>query len=91
MPDERASTLQQIDQARGDLYAIADDLEFLKSANCPAADTEGPGAGGSEHHLLHGGGYNPICLGRVALTDWRLRAISILENFGGSLISGDSR
>jgi hypothetical protein len=30
MPDERNFTLRQIDQARGDLYAIADDLEFLK-------------------------------------------------------------
>jgi len=31
MPDERPLTLRQIDQARGDLYAIADDLEFLKA------------------------------------------------------------
>jgi hypothetical protein len=31
MPDERPLTLHQIDQARGDLYAIADDLEFIKS------------------------------------------------------------
>ncbi len=31
MPDERPFTLRQIDQARGDLYAIADDLEFIKS------------------------------------------------------------
>jgi hypothetical protein len=30
MPDERQFTLRQVDQARGDLYAIADDLEFLK-------------------------------------------------------------
>ena len=30
MQDERALTLQQIDKARGDLYAISDDLEFLK-------------------------------------------------------------
>jgi hypothetical protein len=30
MPDERPFTLQQVDQARGDLYAIADDLEFIK-------------------------------------------------------------
>jgi hypothetical protein len=28
--DERSLTLQQIDQARGDLYGIADDLEFMK-------------------------------------------------------------
>jgi len=31
MQDEHALTLRQIDQARGDLYAIADDLEFLKA------------------------------------------------------------
>jgi hypothetical protein len=31
MPDERPFALRQIDQARGDLYAIADDLEFIKS------------------------------------------------------------
>jgi hypothetical protein len=30
MLDEHQFTLRQIDQARGDLYAIADDLEFLK-------------------------------------------------------------
>ena len=30
MPDERPLTLRQIDQARGDLYGIADDLEFIK-------------------------------------------------------------
>jgi hypothetical protein len=30
MPDERPFTLRQVDQARGDLYAIADDLEFIK-------------------------------------------------------------
>ena len=30
MHDERALTLRQIDQARGDLYAISDDLEFIK-------------------------------------------------------------
>jgi hypothetical protein len=31
MPDERPLTLRQVDQARGDLYAIGDDLEFIKS------------------------------------------------------------
>jgi hypothetical protein len=31
MPDERTFTLRQVDQARGDLYAIADELEVLKS------------------------------------------------------------
>ena len=31
MPDERPLTLRQIDQARGDLYGIADDLEFIKT------------------------------------------------------------
>jgi hypothetical protein len=31
MPDEHTFTLRQVDQARGDLYAIADDLEFLKA------------------------------------------------------------
>ena len=30
MPDDRQVTLHQIDQARGDLYAIADELEVLK-------------------------------------------------------------
>jgi hypothetical protein len=30
MSNERSFTLRQIDQARGDLYAISDDLEFLK-------------------------------------------------------------
>jgi hypothetical protein len=28
---DRSFTLRQVDQARGDLYAIADDLEFIKS------------------------------------------------------------
>jgi hypothetical protein len=31
MPDENSFTLRQIDQARGDLYAIGDDLDFIKS------------------------------------------------------------
>jgi hypothetical protein len=31
MPDERPFTLRQIDQARGDLYAISDDLDFIKA------------------------------------------------------------
>jgi hypothetical protein len=31
MPAERLFTLRQVDQARGDLYAIADDLEFIKN------------------------------------------------------------
>ncbi len=31
MPDERPFTLRQIDQARSELYAIADDLDFIKS------------------------------------------------------------
>jgi hypothetical protein len=35
MPDERAFTLRQIDQARGDLYAIADRLEFIESQLSP--------------------------------------------------------
>jgi hypothetical protein len=30
MPDERSLTLCQIDQARSNLYAIGDDLEFIK-------------------------------------------------------------
>jgi hypothetical protein len=30
MADERPVTLRQVDQARGDLYAIADELEFIK-------------------------------------------------------------
>jgi hypothetical protein len=30
MSDERPFTLRQIDRDRGDLYAIADELEFLK-------------------------------------------------------------
>jgi hypothetical protein len=30
MLDDRQFTLRQIDQARGDLYGIADDLELLK-------------------------------------------------------------
>jgi hypothetical protein len=30
MTDERSLTLRQVDQARGDLYGIADDLEFIK-------------------------------------------------------------
>ena len=30
MQDEHALTLRQIDQARGDLYGISDDLDFLK-------------------------------------------------------------
>ena len=31
MHNEHSLTLRQADQARGDLYAIADDLEFLKA------------------------------------------------------------
>ncbi len=31
MQDERSLTLRQIDEARGDLYAISDDLDFLKA------------------------------------------------------------
>ena len=30
MTDDRSFTLRQIDQARGDLYAIQDDLDFNK-------------------------------------------------------------
>jgi hypothetical protein len=30
MQDERSLTLRQVDRARGDLYAISDDLEFIK-------------------------------------------------------------
>ena len=30
MPDERPFTLRQIDQARGDFYALQDDLDFIK-------------------------------------------------------------
>jgi hypothetical protein len=30
MTHERSFTLRQVDQARGDLYGIADDLEFIK-------------------------------------------------------------
>jgi hypothetical protein len=30
MTEERSFTLQQVDRARGDLYAISDDLEFIK-------------------------------------------------------------
>src|SRR5437773_1563905 len=30
MPDKRQLALRQIDQARGDLYGLADDLEFSK-------------------------------------------------------------
>jgi hypothetical protein len=31
IPDEHPFTLRQADQARSDFYAIADDLEFIKS------------------------------------------------------------
>jgi hypothetical protein len=30
MSDERPFTLPQIDQARGDLYALQDDLDFIR-------------------------------------------------------------
>jgi hypothetical protein len=30
MSDERPFTLRQIDQARGDLYALQDDLDFIR-------------------------------------------------------------
>jgi hypothetical protein len=30
MPDDRSFTLRQVDQARGDLYAIQEDLDFIK-------------------------------------------------------------
>ena len=30
MSDENTFTLRQIDQARGDLYAIGEDLDFIK-------------------------------------------------------------
>jgi hypothetical protein len=38
MPDEHPLTLRQVDQARGDLAAIADDLDFIKAqlARIPA-------------------------------------------------------
>ncbi len=35
MPDERPFTLRQIDQARGDLYALQDDLDFMQLAPLP--------------------------------------------------------
>jgi hypothetical protein len=40
MPDDRQFTLRQIDQARGDLYAIADEIEGLKLqiAGLPSRD-----------------------------------------------------
>jgi hypothetical protein len=31
MEDERSLTLRQVDQARGNLYVIGDDLEFIKT------------------------------------------------------------
>ena len=31
MPDEDDFTLRQIDQARGDLYAVQDDFDFIKA------------------------------------------------------------
>jgi hypothetical protein len=31
MPDEHPLTLLQVDQARGDVYAISDHLDFLKA------------------------------------------------------------
>jgi hypothetical protein len=31
MPDDRQFTSRQIDQARGDLYGIADEIEVLKT------------------------------------------------------------
>jgi hypothetical protein len=31
MLDERSFTLRKIDQARGDIYAVADDLDFIKN------------------------------------------------------------
>jgi hypothetical protein len=37
MPDDHQFTLRQADQVRGDLYAIADELEFIK-AQITAAD-----------------------------------------------------
>ena len=30
MPDDRSFTLRQVDQARGDLYGIQDELDFIK-------------------------------------------------------------
>jgi hypothetical protein len=40
MHDEHSLTLRQIDQARGDLYAIADEIEALKLqiASLPSRD-----------------------------------------------------
>ena len=35
MPDEHPLILRQIDQARADLCAISDDLEFIKSQLAP--------------------------------------------------------
>jgi hypothetical protein len=31
VPDDRSFTLRQVDQAPGDLYAIQDDLDFIKA------------------------------------------------------------
>jgi hypothetical protein len=44
MLDDNHFTLRQIDQARGDLYAIADDLDFLKAqiAQLPSRDYVSP-------------------------------------------------
>ena len=48
MQDERWLTLRQADQARGDLYAISDDLEFLKEPvaqrHCQLVRPWSPGA-----------------------------------------------
>ena len=40
MPDDHQFTLRRIDQARGDLYAVADEIEALKLqiASLPSRD-----------------------------------------------------
>jgi hypothetical protein len=52
MAHERAFTLRQIHQARGDLYAISDDLKFLKNAACSATGAEEAARAALSIHLL---------------------------------------
>ena len=60
MPDEHPFTLRQIDQARGDLYAIADDLDFHQGSARARADAAGGGADGARRHLLLGGARHSV-------------------------------
>jgi hypothetical protein len=55
MSDERPFTLRQIDQARGDLYALQDDLDFIRVQPRAATNAERGLARRDVGHARRGG------------------------------------